>query len=1397
MTNNQTSIFRSKLALPLAVFSIALGAAFFLTACGGGGGGGPGSVVTPTGIEVTTQPRTVYRAGTNFIPQGMEITISFSNGSVRTLPFAGNQNIFSIEWNGSPWVNPGDLQNMMGTTGSHILTIRHEGFTDFLEIQVVPGTASVQRVAITNPAEKRDYYINHAFDPAGMVINATFVWNVDNETFEAPFSSFMEHEFRQDWDYYIFTAATAGQAGDMSQAGTRYVEISYLRQHSENRFDITITRPEGAQRIEVSTSKKTYFTGDVFDPKSITVTAFDFDNDPTPVLWNDPALNIHISGLGNVDINNPPVFVLPGEADITISYENAPPAGLRVDVIQLVITGLSIDTHPKLTYEFGEPFSLMGLALRAEYNNSQTHIIEYAVTPSSRFTVAPEPDTRRPGQQRIMVFYDGHESYVELNIMVNDPVIPVTTGSITASASRIDYIAGQRFDPAVFTVHENLLQGGSAAGQRQIPLDQIMFSIGGNAFTSANPPILNHLGSIPVEVAYTNQEGTFRDTVYINVTAVTLESINIRHFPSRNVFEHGEELDLSDLVLFGINNDGSPYGDISYPNAGIGTMPVSVDMRQTGPQNIHFTYEGHTTSHFFTITIREPIVTTGITAAISKTSYFTGEAFDPSAVTVTVVNSRNQHTVLQSLDNVTFTMGGTHFTPASPLVFSNSNVGNNIPVEVSYTDQHGTFRDTVYINVTAVALETISIASPPERTKYPFGYEGGLDLSGLTLSGVNNSGTPYGDISYPNAGIGTMPNLVDMRQAGPQNIYFTYGGITTSNYFTITVAEPPVAVVTGITATTTRHNYYTGEHFDLNTFTVRAEFQIEGVAGSRILEQGDFTLTIGGIQFNAPHTFSAAANNIPVVFTYSGFTTEPVPINVTQLALASISIHQMPHKETYNFGDTLDLSGLVLSGVNNNGSSYGNIVWASTAGIGTNPHPVNMEHVGAQHIRFTYSGLTTAIDDFFKITVAPPPPVTVTFNSGEGSIVPDQIQEVPFNSQALALSVPHAEPFPFTERGLYEGGNYVFTGWFAPGANEPFNFSAPLRANITLTAQWESPQQLTGFAANFTVSAQGVNTAAAAATTNQNILNPILTHAANNPNDNFVLVVDSASATQVIFLEGNTYTRNVSGRLELRGIAGRPVQRFRLSSNGAMFNVTGANGALTLGRGITLEGRHASASLNNNTQPSSANNTHPVIRVINGGRLYMDTGSAIRINRPANGNSGANRGGGVHVANNGVFVMRGGSINNNGLSDGGNNRGGAVFIAEGGRFDMRGGELTGNRGSNAAIGPTIANVGGTFRISHGWIPGNERPEGESLRNDRNTTAGFINRSAAGVLHHSGDATSVWGTFDEAGNFTQAGAFATSNNEYNRDEGILVVNGQRVMERNELPATNRPAAFPAP
>jgi hypothetical protein len=134
---------------------------------------------------------------------------------------------------------------------------------------------------------------------------------------------------------------------------------------------------------------------------------------------------------------------------------------------------------------------------------------------------------------------------------------------------------------------------------------------------------------------------------------------------------------------------------------------------------------------------------------------------------------------------------------------------------------------------------------------------------------------------------------------------------------------------------------------------------------------------------------------------------------------------------------------------------------------------------------------------------------------------------------------------------------------------------------------------------------------------------------------------------------------------------------------------------ITVGSGVTLTLRNITfVGLTKDKNGATTNNKAALIKVETGGTLILEDGAVITGNTAASG-------GGVQVVS-GTFIMSGGTISGNTVTDSGS--GGGVQVAGSGTFTMRGGTISDNKGGTG--GGVRVTSGGTFTMEGGTISGN-------------------------------------------------------------------------------------------
>lgn len=111
-----------------------------------------------TGISVTPPTKTQYNKGEPFDPTGMVITVTYSDGSTKTISGITTSDKKGVSW------SPAKIDT--DTT----VTITYGGKTDTVAVKLITLT----EIKVTQPPTKTEYKVNDYFEPDGMEVTATY-----------------------------------------------------------------------------------------------------------------------------------------------------------------------------------------------------------------------------------------------------------------------------------------------------------------------------------------------------------------------------------------------------------------------------------------------------------------------------------------------------------------------------------------------------------------------------------------------------------------------------------------------------------------------------------------------------------------------------------------------------------------------------------------------------------------------------------------------------------------------------------------------------------------------------------------------------------------------------------------------------------------------------------------------------------------------------------------------------------------------------------------------------------------------------------------------------------------------------------------------------------------------
>ena len=204
-------------------------------------------------------------------------------------------------------------------------------------------------IAVTTQPTKTTYYIGEAFDPAGMVVTATFA---DDTTANVT----------EDCEFSPQTMA----------AGTQSVTVTYQRAGVQKTTSVAVA-VRVLDHIDVTTepSKKAYKYGETFNPAGMVVTAYYTDDQSRAVT------GYTYSPTGALDMD---------DTTITISYTEGSVTKQTTQAITVakVLDSIEITTPPnKTAYFSGETFNPAGMVVTAHYTDGSSQAVSgYTYSPT-------------------------------------------------------------------------------------------------------------------------------------------------------------------------------------------------------------------------------------------------------------------------------------------------------------------------------------------------------------------------------------------------------------------------------------------------------------------------------------------------------------------------------------------------------------------------------------------------------------------------------------------------------------------------------------------------------------------------------------------------------------------------------------------------------------------------------------------------------------------------------------------------------------------------------------------------------------------------------------------------------------------------------------------------------
>ena len=484
----------------------------------------------------------------------------------------------------------------------------------------------------------------------------------------------------------------------------------------------------------------------------------------------------------------------------------------------------------------------------------------------------------KEGKQTITVTYEGKTKTFDVNVIDEISNIVIKNPPTT-----VDY--GHDIDLSGTTI-----QVIKNSGTTTIPVTEDMLSNYDSTDLSGIPQTIT--------VTYEGKTDTFDITVNDYLVDIVLTA------PSKNTYEYGESLDISDGYITKVTASGASDETVKLQPS----MISGYDNTKLGAQTVTVTYEGITKT--FGVTVEDNIQKIEVKEK-PKTKYNYGEGLDVTGGTITVTRSSGTSTV--------------NITPSMVSGFNPNKLGTQT-LTVTYGGKTAKYDVNVEDYIDKITIDN------PNKLVYKLNEP--LDLTGGKVKVIMASGA-IGEITNMTA---SMVSGFDSSTTGAKSLKVSYKGKNTT--FGITVVDELAEMSIN---TLPKVDYLYGEKMDLAGGTIKLT-----------RESGAEEIIPMTAKMISGFTTKTTAEQVLVTVTYEGLQ-DTFYINVTDYEVGAELVK--PNKKTYEYGQDLDLTGGLIIIRMASGT-----VKEETALTGSMVSGFDSTILGSQKLTVNYKGYTKNFD---------------------------------------------------------------------------------------------------------------------------------------------------------------------------------------------------------------------------------------------------------------------------------------------------------------------------------------------------------------------------------------------------------------------------------------------------
>ena len=957
----------------------------------------PISVKYHTGISLSKRPKVEYIEGSPLDVTGMVVNLVFNDNST--------EEVFNYTCEpeiGTPLSKTTTAFTITYAVDGQTYTFRQpivvkERVINNIPSVVTPTNSPIVGIKITTPPNKIEYREYERFSATGMVVKAIredgtsevidgyTVNPADGDQLRRLTNSITAHatiggnEFTSEtplkvkWPIRLAVHVSprlnyvAGEALDLNGM---VVKVIYS-DGSEEMISNYTTLPEAGTKLTTANNKieisyryyedtLTYNQKIVVKPDSSASPTIDTQAKPTGIRINRMPTKLFYANpeedLNDITIDMQVVLIYDNDTmlevtdyeyefvryigddrfNVKIKYDNNDQHFEIITMLyKLLFTGVEIVRLPeKVVFSVGDTLTYEGLEVHAKYNDGSTGEENYLTeNPSCRVYIEDDDGAviTKSGMRRVVIKPNPQATesmYAYYNIYAA-PRINAVTPPATSETNTGTTVPGNTSEqPGISTQpsESNLITPGSGNAETTTPGNSATEQPNVSQPGSTSPEIQPKVKIVPAEVS-----------PIVGLKVVTP--------PNKTSYLLGEDFDSTGMVVHFLHEDGSTT---AIPNAESSISYEDDTNLSNVTPDIRIVYRNEATRYSISYPVEVAYPTAIFTyREPNKIKYDYGETFDPTGMEVKVLYNNGKIADVR--------LASCTLTPSEALTVSDT------AITISYSLYGSTYTTTVPIHVddqrdpgTPVALEVLSMP----RVSYVYGER--YNWGGLRVALVHDNGVKKEIYNY------TVSPAAQEVAVENENLTISYtaGEKQFTTTVSITVYQP---VGVKVLSMPNKVTYIEGDYFDPTGMVIAIAYNnaenpymvITDYHFNKDITLSPLTVEDTGIEISCRNEYiRSGETTVPIVVTDAEGTRYGRP--------STIRIDKMPANVDYRYGDILDLTGLAVSIVYEDGQSRPITGYTTTPPAGSKlTEPISSVAINARPSK-SYSMVSTPMAINYK-----------------------------------------------------------------------------------------------------------------------------------------------------------------------------------------------------------------------------------------------------------------------------------------------------------------------------------------------------------------------------------------------------------------------------------------------